>query len=392
MMRTQVGIVGAGPAGLMLSHLLHVAGIESVVVESRSREYVEQRIRAGVLEQGTVDILNDTGVGERMNRQGLVHGGIDLRFGGRSRRIDFEELTGKRVMVYGQHEVVKDLIARRLADDGAIAFGVSETSIEGLEGESPRIRYRDAAGAPVELACDYIAGCDGFHGICRPAIPEGVLSFYDRTYPFAWLGILAESKPVQEELIYANHERGFTLISLRSPTITRMYLQCAPDENIDEWPDERIWDEIRARLAGVDAPELIPGPIIQKGVTPMRSFVTEPMQFGRLFLAGDSAHIVPPTGAKGMNLAIADVRVLASAFRSFYGSGDRTPLDAYSDTCLNRIWKTQRFSWWMTSMLHRFDGTGPFEHRVQLAELDYVTSSRAASTTLAENYVGLPFG
>lgn len=391
-MRTQVGIVGAGPAGLMLSHLLHLHGIESVIVESRSRDYVEQRIRAGVLEQVTVDILNDTGVGERMNRQGLVHGGIDLRFGGRSRRIDFEDLTGKRVMVYGQHEVVKDLIARRLADGGQIVFDAADASVHGLESERPSIRYRDPSGADVELGCDYVAGCDGFHGICRGSIPDGVLAYYDRIYPFAWLGILAQSKPVQDELIYANHERGFTLISLRSPTITRMYLQCDPEENIDEWPDERIWDEIRARLAGEDEPNLIPGPVLQKGVTAMRSFVVEPMQYGKLFLAGDSAHIVPPTGAKGMNLAIADVFVLANAFDAFYRTGDAAGLAAYSDTCLRRIWKTQRFSWWMTSMLHRFEGTGPFEHRVQLAELDYVTSSRAASTTLAENYVGLPFG
>jgi p-hydroxybenzoate 3-monooxygenase len=375
----------------MLSHLLHLQGIESVILESRSRDYVEQRIRAGVLEQGTVDLLRDTGVGERMDRQGLVHEGIDLRFGGRSRRIDFQELTGKGVMVYGQHEVVKDLIAARVRDGAQILFDVSETSVHDLESDRPVIRYRDANGEAAELACDFIAGCDGFHGICRPAIPEGVLSFYDRVYPFAWLGILAESKPVQEELIYANHERGFTLISLRSPTITRMYLQCDPEENIDEWSDDRIWSEIAARLAGEDTPDLVPGPIIQKGVTAMRSFVVEPMRFGTLFLAGDSAHIVPPTGAKGMNLAIADVRILAEAFARFYGSGDRAGLESYSDVCLNRIWKTQRFSWWMTSMLHRFDGTGPFEHRVQLAELDYVTSSRAASTTLAENYVGLPF-
>jgi p-hydroxybenzoate 3-monooxygenase len=391
MMRTQVGIVGAGPAGLMLAHLLHQSGIESVVVESRSRDYVEHRIRAGVLEQGTVDLLNDSGVGERMNQQGLVHAGIDLRFGGRSRRIAFDELVGKHVMVYGQHEVVKDLIAARVRDGAQMYFDVTDTSVDALDSDRPIIRFRDAQGEPQELACDFIAGCDGFHGICRPSIPDGVLSYYDRVYPFAWLGILAESKPVQEELIYANHERGFTLISLRSPTITRMYLQCAPEENIDEWPDDRIWDEIRARLDGEDAPDLVPGPIIQKGVTAMRSFVVEPMQYGRLLLAGDSAHIVPPTGAKGMNLAIADVKILATAFDDHYHRGDTSRLERYSDTVLRRIWKTQRFSWWMTSMLHRFDGTGPFEHRVQLAELDYVTSSRAASTTLAENYVGLPF-
>ena len=390
-MRTQVGIVGGGPAGLMLAHLLHLQGIESVVLESRSREYVEQRIRAGVLEQGTVDLLNETGVGERMQREGLLHAGIDLRFGGRSRRIAFDELTGKHVMVYAQHEVVKDLIAARVRDGARMSFEVSDTSVHDLESDRPFVRYVDADGEPQELVCDYIAGCDGFHGICRPSIPDGVLSFYDRTYPFAWLGILAESKPVQEELIYANHERGFTLISLRSPTITRMYVQCAPDENVDEWSDDRIWSEIRARLAGEDRPEVVPGPILQKGVTAMRSFVVEPMQYGKLFLAGDSAHIVPPTGAKGLNLAIADVKILADGFADRYRRGDSTALERYSDTVLRRIWKTQRFSWWMTSMLHRFEGTGPFEQRVQLAELEYVTSSRAASTTLAENYVGLPF-
>ncbi len=388
---TQVGIVGAGPAGLLLSHLLHRAGIASVIVEIRDRAYVEQRIRAGVLEQGTVDILEETGLGERMNRQGLLHRGIFLRFNGRSRRIDFEELAGKSVMVYGQHEVVKDLIAARLAAGGDIRFGCSEVDVDGVATSRPAIRFRDETGAEQELTCDYIAGCDGFHGICRPLIPPDVLRVYERVYPFSWLGILAESPPVSEELIYTNHERGFALVSMRSPTISRLYLQCAADDDVAEWSDERFWDELRARLAGEGAPEVIEGPVLQKGITPMRSFVAEPMRWGSLFLAGDSAHIVPPTGAKGMNLAVADVRVLAEAFVEHYADGNDAGLDSYSQTCLRRVWKTQRFSWWMTTMLHRFPERSEFDARLQLSELDYVTTSHAAAQTLAENYVGLPF-
>jgi p-hydroxybenzoate 3-monooxygenase len=389
-MRIQVGIVGAGPAGLLLSHLLHLDGIESVILEDRSRAYVEGRIRAGVLEQGTADLLVEAGVGERMRRQGLVHHGIELRFGGRGHRIDFADLAnGQGVTVYSQHEVVKDLIAARLAAGGEIVFEAQELSVHDLNGAKPTIHFRKD-GEAQELTCDVIAGCDGFRGVCRPSIPAGVLTFYERTYPFAWLGILAEAPPVSEELIYAHHERGFALFSMRTPQVSRLYIQCAPDEDLGNWPDERIWAELQARLQPGQDWHLREGPVLQKGITGMRSFVTEPMQYGRLFLAGDAAHIVPPTGAKGMNLAIADVRVLARALAAFYRSGSTDLLDRYSEVCLRRIWKAQRFSWWMTSLLHRFEEASPFDRRRQLAELDYVTGSRAGATTLAENYVGLP--
>jgi p-hydroxybenzoate 3-monooxygenase len=389
-MRVQVGIVGAGPAGLLLSHLLHLQGISSVVIEARSRHYCEERIRAGVLEQGTVDLLNEAGVGERMRREGLAHHGIELRFSGRNHRIDFAELTGGHgVTVYGQHEVVRDLIARRLADGGDIRFGATGVSVRDIAGTAPKIRFHHL-GEAHELHCDFIAGCDGFHGICRPSIPAALLRTYDRTYPFAWLGILAQAPPSQNELIYANHPDGFALYSMRSPEITRLYLQCRPDEDLADWSDDRIWSALHTRLGdGAEGWRLNEGPILQKSVTPMRSFVAEPMRHGRLFLAGDAAHIVPPTGAKGMNLAVADVKVLASAFRDFYGRGTEAGFDGYSDTCLRRVWRMQRFSWWMTSMLHRFDQQSDFDRRVQLAELDYVTSSRAAAESLAENYVGL---
>jgi len=386
--RTQVGIVGAGPAGLLLSHLLALAGIESIIVEARSRLHLEERIRAGVLEQETVDVLRETGVGARMDREGLVHHGIALKFGGKGHRIDLTELTGKGVMVYGQHEVVKDLIAARLEDGDTIRFEVEDTSVHDIASEQPSIRYAKD-GLDHEIRCDFIAGCDGFHGICRPALPDDVLRVYERVYPFAWLGILAKAPPASHELIYANHDNGFALLSMRSPEISRLYLQCAPDEDIANWPDERIWEELHARLAG-DGFVLDEGPIIQKSVTAMRSFVAEPMRHGRLLLAGDSAHIVPPTGAKGMNLAVGDVRVMARALEAHYAGRGSEKLDAYSQTCLRRIWKVQRFSWWMTQMLHRFDDDTPFDRRRQLAELDYVTSSRAAAQSLAENYVGLP--
>ncbi len=389
-MRTQVGIVGAGPAGLMLSHLLHLGGIESVVIENRSRKYVEERVRAGVLEQGTVDLMIETGVGDRLKRQGLVHHGIELRFNGRGHRIDFADLTGgKAITVYAQHEVVKDLTDARLAAGGQIIFEVDEVSIHGFEGSAPVVRFRKD-GAPHEIHCDFIAGCDGFHGVCRPTIPAGVLTVFERVYPFAWVGILAEVAPSSEELIYANHERGFALHSMRSPQLTRLYLQCAPDEEIEAWPDARIWEELHRRFATHDGWKLHDGPTVQKGITEMRSFVVEPMQYGNLFLAGDAAHIVPPTGAKGLNLAVADVRVLARAIAEFYRRGSRDLLDRYSEICLRRVWKVQRFSWWMTSMLHRFHDDNAFDRRRQMAELDYVTSSRVAAQSLAENYVGLP--
>jgi p-hydroxybenzoate 3-monooxygenase len=382
--RTQVGIVGAGPAGLLLAHLLHQRGIESVVLEARSREYVEHRVRAGVLEHGTVELLEQAGVGERMLREGLVHEGIELRFDGRGHRIDFPALTGGRsITVYGQQEVVKDLIAARVESGGALEFDVDGVSVHGLDGE-PVIRYGDT-----ELRCDFIGGCDGFHGVCRPSIPAGAIEEHEREYPFGWLGILAEVAPSTEELIYARHERGFALHSMRTPRLSRFYLQCEPDDDIENWPDERIWEELGIRLAREGWELNTDGPIIEKGITPMRSYVAEPMQYGNLFLAGDAAHIVPPTGAKGMNLAIGDVKVLADALARWYETNDRTGLDRYSESCLRRVWRAEHFSWWMTSMLHRFPhADAEFEERLQRAQLDYVCHSRAASTTLAENYVG----
>ena len=384
-MRTQVGIIGAGPAGLMLAHLLHLEGIESVVLETHNRQYVEERVRAGVLEQGTVDLLVESGVGARLKKQGLVHHGIELSFSGHRHRIDFQDFTpGRSITVYAQQEVIKDLIQARLDAGGEIHFEVGDVSLHGLDTSKPSIHI----GAQ-ELVCDFVAGCDGSHGVSRASIPEKALTVFERAYPFAWLGILAEAPPASEELIYTYHERGFALFSMRSPQITRLYLQCAPDEDIAQWPDARIWEELCTRQTTSDGWRPAEGPILQKGITGMRSLVVEPMQYGRLFLAGDAAHIVPPTGAKGMNLAIADVRVLARALAEFYASGRRELLNEYSATCLRRVWKVQRFSWWMTSMLHRFESTDGFEHRRQLAELDYVTGSRAASTSLAENYVGL---
>ena len=388
-MRTQVGIVGAGPAGLLLSHLLHLEGIASVVLETQSRPYVEQRIRAGVLEQGTVDLLVRAGVGARLQEEGLIHHGIELRFGGQARRIDFSNLTGGRaITVYAQQEVVKDLIRARLDANGRILFDVADVSVSDLAGATPKVRFRKN-GDSDELTCDFVAGCDGYHGICRHAIPAGVLTVHEKDYPFGWLGILSESPPPSHELIYAHHERGFALYSMRNPELSRLYLQCAPDEDPAHWSDDRIWSELRARLGNGTA--LQDGPILQKGVTGMRSFVAEPMQYGRLFLAGDAAHIVPPTGAKGLNLAVADVRALARALAAWYSGGRADLLDGYSATCLRRVWKVQRFSWWMTSMLHRLPDEGALRQRLQLAELDYLTGSRAASAALAENYVGLPF-
>jgi len=389
-MRTQVGIIGAGPAGLMLAHLLHLEGIECVVLEARNRDYIEGRVRAGVLEQTTVDLMVESGVGDRLRREGLIHHGIYLSFGGRRHHIHMTELTGGRsITVYAQHEVIKDLVEARLHSGGPLLFEVEQVSIHDFDGARPRIRFRHE-GAEQELECDFLAGCDGFHGICRPSIPAERLNIFERHYPFGWLGILAEAAPSSEELVYSYHERGFALFSMRSPAVTRLYLQCAPDEDIAGWPDEKIWQEMMTRFRTEDGWAPVQGPVIQKGVTDMRSFVVEPMQFGRLFLAGDAAHIVPPTGAKGLNLAVADVAVLARGLAEFYKSGRREKLDAYSATCLRRIWKVQRFSWWMTSMLHRFATDNDFDQRRQLAELDYVTSSRAAMTSLAENYVGLP--
>jgi p-hydroxybenzoate 3-monooxygenase len=385
-----VGIVGAGPAGLMLSHLLHLEGIESVVLEARSREYVEHRVRAGVLEQGTVELLTETGLGERLQREGLVHHGVELRFEGQGHRIDLSGLTGGgTITIYGQQEVVKDLIAGRLRDGGDIRFEVSDVRLDGIDSDRPSISFNDGGEAQT-LECDVIAGCDGFHGVSRHAIPDGVLTEFDRTYPFGWLGILAEVPPSSEELIYTHHDRGFALASLRSATISRLYLQVRPDEDLDEWPDERVWEELHTRLQTRDGFTLNEGPVIEKLVAALRSWLVEPMQYGRLFLAGDAAHIVPATGAKGLNLAVADVVTLSRALVRHFGSGDDSLLEAYSETCLRRVWRVQHFSWWMTSMLHRFDPEDRYQQRLQLAQLRYVTSSTAAATTLAENYVGLP--
>jgi p-hydroxybenzoate 3-monooxygenase len=387
MMRTQVGIIGAGPAGLVLSHLLARQGIDCIVVENRSRDHVEGRIRAGLIEHGVRDLLIELGVGERMRAEGLFHRGIKLRFADTLHGIDFSDLVGKGVTIYGQQEVVKDLIAARLSAGGAILFEVERVGVHDIGTTAPSISLHHD-GQPRRIRCDFIAGCDGFHGIARPSIPDGRLTVLERHYPFAWLGILSESPPPDHELIYAHDERGFALYTMRSPSLARLYLQCPPDDDVASWPDERIWQELHRRLAGTRS--LAEGRIIQKGITPMRSFVVEPMQHGRLFLAGDAAHIVPPTGAKGMNLAIADVHVLARAIAAFYRSGASAALEAYSQTCLKRVWKAQRFSWWMTQLLHRFPEETAFDRRRQLAELEYLASSRAASTALAESYTGLP--
>jgi p-hydroxybenzoate 3-monooxygenase len=404
-MRTQVGIVGGGPAGTLFSHLLHLQGIESVVLELRSREEVETTVRAGVLEDGTAELLRETGVGERMDREGAIHHGINLQFAGRRHRIDFAELTGgRKIVVYGQQEVVKDLYAARLEAGGRLIFEAAATGLRDLESETPKVRFRRGARLDVEagvirfdedteeeeLVCDFVVGADGFFGPCRSHIPERVRKEHARTYPFGWFGILVEGPPSTEELIYSLHERGFALVSTRSPEIQRLYFQCDPHDEVANWPDERIWEEMQMRLDTEDGWTLEEGKIFQKNIVQMRSFICEPMQHGRLFLAGDAAHIVPPTGAKGMNLAVADVRVLARGLTEYYSAGRTRLLDSYSETCLRRVWKASRFSWWMTSMLHRFHDEGDFRYRLQLAELDYVTSSRAASTSLAENYVGLP--
>ena len=386
-MRTQVGIVGAGPAGLMLSVLLRRAGIASIVLEDRSRAYIENRVRAGLIEQWVNDLLIEIGAGARLLQQGMFHDGIFLSARGLLHHIDFRALVGRGVTIYEQKEVVKDLVAKLLDDGGEILFEVSDVSVDGVTTDAPVIRFRHR-GEAHELACDFIGGCDGFHGICRPSIPSGVLTVYERDYPFGWLGILSESPPPANELIYAHHERGFALFSMRAPTLSRLYLQCAPDEDLALWPDEKIWGELRRRLGGSCA--LPQGKIVQKGVTPMRSFVVEPMQFGRLFLAGDAAHIQPPTGAKGMNLAFADVVYLSRALAEFYQTGSAAGLDHYSETCLVRVWKAQRFSWFMTQLLHRFPHETAFDRRRQLADIEYIAGSKAAATALAENYAGLP--
>jgi p-hydroxybenzoate 3-monooxygenase len=386
--RTAVGIVGGGPAGLLLGHLLHLAGIDSVTIETRSERHVIDRVRAGVLEQTTVDLLHATGLGERLAREGMRHDGVHIAFGGTRHRLDLADLTGGRaITVYGQNEVVRDLMAARRAAGGRLVFEADAVSLSDLTSSRPRMHWRTAAGVE-SVTCDYIAGCDGFHGVCRTAFPSSSLCTYDRAYPFAWLGILAEAPPSSHELVYSLHERGFALFSMRTTEITRLYLQCAPDDSIADWADDRIWDELVARLRTDDGWEPNRGAILHKAITGMRSFMAEPMRWGRLFLAGDAAHIVPPTGAKGLNLAMADVWRLAHALGDFYRTGATDALEAYSDRGLARAWRAQRFSYWMTSMLHRTESTNAFDFRRQIADLEYLVASRAAMTSFAENYAG----
>ncbi|WP_030544237.1 4-hydroxybenzoate 3-monooxygenase [Streptomyces albus] len=391
-MRTTVGIIGGGPAGLLLARLLDRAGIDSVVLEHRDRAYVEERQRAGILEQGTVDALRACGAGERMDREGLVHHGIELRFDRRGHRIDFPSLTGGRsVMVYAQTEVVKDLIALRLAEGGPLLFEAEAVAVEGAEGDNPVIRFTHE-GRERTLSCDIVVGCDGFHGVAREALPEAERRVYERVYPYSWLGILADVPPSCEELIYAHSPRGFALHSMRTPTVSRLYLQVPNGTDPDDWSDERIWDELDARFAVDGDWRLERGPITQKSVTPMRSWVTEPMRHGRLFLAGDAAHIVPPTGAKGLNLAVSDVVVLAKALEHWRATGSEDLLDAYSDTCLRRVWRAEHFSYFMTTALHTDPDQSPFDGKLQLSQLHRIADSTAAATELAENYTGLPIG
>jgi p-hydroxybenzoate 3-monooxygenase len=388
--RTQVAIIGAGPAGLLLGQLLHKAGIDTVILERQSADYVLGRIRAGVIEEGAVELIDQAGVGARMHAEGLVHDGTQICFNGRRHRIDFRALTGKAAMVYGQTEVTRDLMEGRAAAGAATVYEAQDVSLQGIGGDRPRVRYRKD-GAEVEIACDFIAGCDGFHGVSRQSVPAGAVRGYERVYPFGWLGLLADTPPVSQELIYVNHERGFALCSMRSQTRSRYYLQCSLAEQVEDWPDERFWGELKLRLDDGARARLVTGPSIEKSIAPLRSFVAEPMRFGRLFLAGDAAHIVPPTGAKGLNLAASDVCYLSRALIEFYHDKSSAGLDRYSDRALARVWKAERFSWWMTLLLHTFpDGTG-FDRKVQLAELEYLVQSKAAATALAENYVGLPY-
>ena len=389
-MKTQVGIIGSGPAGLLLSQLLHLRGIDSVVLERQSREYVLGRIRAGVIEQGAVELLREARVHERLDREGQIHEGIGISFGGRRHRIDFRALAGSCVTVYGQTEITRDLFDARDAAGGTIIHDAEDVTPQGIETDSPFLTYR--RGDDVRsVHCDFIAGCDGFHGVSRRAIPADIVRTFEKVYPFGWLGVLSRTPPVTREVTYNHHQRGFALCSMRSKALSRYYVQCPLDDDIDEWPDERFWDELRRRLPDDLGRALVTGPSIEKSIAPLRSFVAEPMRHRRLFLAGDAAHIVPPTGAKGLNLAASDVFYLSRAFAAWYESGDTGLMDTYSDTCLRRVWKAERFSWWMTTLLHRFPENGPFGERIQLAELDYLVNSTAAMTTLAENYIGLPY-
>lgn len=390
-MKTQIAIIGAGPSGLLLGQLLHKAGIANVIIERQSPDYILGRIRAGVLEQGMVDLLREAGVSQRMDVEGLVHDGFELAFNGRSEHIDLKGLTGgKTVMVYGQTEVTRDLMDARQQAGALTFYSASDVQPHDMKGEQPYVSFTHN-GEPLRVDCDYIAGCDGFHGISRQSIPAGVLKEFERVYPFGWLGILADTPPVNEELIYANHERGFALCSMRSPTRTRYYVQVGSEEKVEDWSDQRFWDELKRRLPAATAAKLVTGPSIEKSIAPLRSFVVEPMQYGRLFLLGDAAHIVPPTGAKGLNLAASDVSTLYRILLKVYAEGRTELLEKYSEICLRRIWKAERFSWWMTSMLHRFPDTDAFSQRMQQTELDYFVSSEAGRKTIAENYVGLPY-
>ncbi|NNM75174.1 4-hydroxybenzoate 3-monooxygenase [Enterovirga aerilata] len=389
--KTQVAIIGAGPAGLLLGRLLRLSGVDNIILEARDRHYVENRLRAGLLEQPTVDLLDAAGLGDRLHREGKFHEGFELRFGGRRTRIDMRELTGRAITVlYPQTEVVKDLLAARDKTGDLIAFEVSEVEPHGIDSDRPTVRYRDAGGSAHEIQADFIAGCDGFHGVCRPAIPSSLVKTFTRDYPFAWFGILADAPPISAELIYAHHARGFSMHSMRSDRVSRLYLQVAPDDTVENWPDERIWTELQLRMGAEGSPRLNEGAILHKSITPMRSFVTEPLQYGRLFLAGDAAHIVPPTAAKGLNLAVADVSVLSDGLITFYRDGDRSILDGYSELALQRIWRAQEFSRAMTELLHHVPGQD-FEARLQRARLEGLVASRAAMTTFCENYTGLPF-
>ncbi len=389
-MRTQVAIIGGGPAGLLLGQLLHCYGIDNVIFERKDRDYILGRIRAGVLEQGTVGLLDEVGVSARLHHDGLVHHGIELAFGGARHRIDMTRATGKTVTVYGQTEVTRDLMDARLAAGLTTVYNADNVSLHDFESERPRIRY-EKDGTTHEVVCDFIAGCDGFHGVSRQSVKPDALTTFERVYPFGWLGLLSETPPVSPELIYTNHERGFALCSMRSLHRSRYYLQCTLDDDVNNWPDEKFWDELKHRLDPQAAAALITGPSIEKSIAPLRSFVAEPMRFGRLFLAGDAAHIVPPTGAKGLNLAASDVHYLSVALREFYAEKSAAGIDDYSRRALARVWKAERFSWWMTSMMHRFPGTDEFSSRIQRAELAYLIDSDAAKTSLSENYVGLPY-
>ncbi len=388
-MRVQVAIIGSGPAGLLLGQLLHRVGIDAIIIEQRSKHYVLDRIRAGVLEMGAVEMLDRLGVGKRLHAEGLVHDGVEISYSAGRQRIDLTGLTGRHVVVYGQTEVTRDLMDAREAAGGKTVYEAEDVSVHDFDSTRPKVRYRKD-GRDHEVECDFIAGCDGFHGVCRESVPAGSISNFERVYPFGWLGVLSETKPVSDELIYVCHERGFALCSMRSPTRSRYYIQCSLSERVEEWSDERFWDELRRRLDPEAANHLVTGPSIEKSIAPLRSFVCEPMRFGRMFLAGDAAHIVPPTGAKGLNLAVSDVHYLSEALESHYLGSD-AELDGYSERALKRIWKAERFSWWMTMLLHRLPEDGPFGQKIQQAELAYLAGSRAAQTAMAENYAGLPY-